>query len=267
MIVARHRGGQAGRSAPRQGGFLDQQEAWRASRGVSRSSLNRLYSDLRNVEASSGVEAAASGWARMSPCGYPMRSGSCARGRHQRHVEPLAGRFGDVRRGGLSGFASGAGPAPTPTSTTGLAFSAGTVANCTGASVTHAAVDQRLAGGEGRERGRRDRAGAAGGHRLLPVSPGALRVQGLDGPPRPHGPLADPRDAPARPRRWPPRSPPPRGSTSTSKLKRRRKPRYRRCPRPRTGAHAQRESERTPCGSSAPRPQLTTSVFFTNRPD
>ena len=44
-----------------QGRFLNQQEAWRTSRGVSRSSLNRLYSDIRNVEATNGVEAAANG--------------------------------------------------------------------------------------------------------------------------------------------------------------------------------------------------------------
>jgi prepilin-type N-terminal cleavage/methylation domain-containing protein len=41
--------------------FMDQQEAWRAARSVSRSGINRLMSDLRAVEAATGVEAAAAG--------------------------------------------------------------------------------------------------------------------------------------------------------------------------------------------------------------
>jgi prepilin-type N-terminal cleavage/methylation domain-containing protein len=41
--------------------FLDQQEAWRSARSVSRSSLNRVTSDLRMIEATGGLEAAAAG--------------------------------------------------------------------------------------------------------------------------------------------------------------------------------------------------------------
>jgi prepilin-type N-terminal cleavage/methylation domain-containing protein len=41
--------------------YMDQQEAWRAARSVSRSGINRLMSDLRAVEAAQGVEAAAAG--------------------------------------------------------------------------------------------------------------------------------------------------------------------------------------------------------------
>jgi prepilin-type N-terminal cleavage/methylation domain-containing protein len=41
--------------------FMDQQEAWRVARSVSRSSVNRLASDLRAVEVSGGVTAAAAG--------------------------------------------------------------------------------------------------------------------------------------------------------------------------------------------------------------
>jgi prepilin-type N-terminal cleavage/methylation domain-containing protein len=41
--------------------FMDQQEAWRAARSVSRSGINRLLSDLRAVEALGGVEAADAG--------------------------------------------------------------------------------------------------------------------------------------------------------------------------------------------------------------
>jgi prepilin-type N-terminal cleavage/methylation domain-containing protein len=41
--------------------FMDQQEAWRVARNVSRSGINLLMSDLRAVEAVGGVEAAAAG--------------------------------------------------------------------------------------------------------------------------------------------------------------------------------------------------------------
>jgi prepilin-type N-terminal cleavage/methylation domain-containing protein len=37
--------------------FMDQQEAWRGARSVSRSGINRLLSDLRAVEALNGMEA------------------------------------------------------------------------------------------------------------------------------------------------------------------------------------------------------------------
>ena len=39
-----------------QGRFMDQQEASRSSRAVSRGSLNRLFAEVRNVEAVGGVE-------------------------------------------------------------------------------------------------------------------------------------------------------------------------------------------------------------------
>jgi prepilin-type N-terminal cleavage/methylation domain-containing protein len=41
--------------------FMDQQEAWRGARSVSRGGINRLLSDLRMVEATGGLEAAAAG--------------------------------------------------------------------------------------------------------------------------------------------------------------------------------------------------------------
>lgn len=41
--------------------FMDQQEAWRSARSVSRSGINRLVSDLRMVEAIGGVSAAVAG--------------------------------------------------------------------------------------------------------------------------------------------------------------------------------------------------------------
>jgi prepilin-type N-terminal cleavage/methylation domain-containing protein len=41
--------------------FMDQQEAWRSARAVSRGGINRLVSDLRGVEATNGLAAAAAG--------------------------------------------------------------------------------------------------------------------------------------------------------------------------------------------------------------
>ena len=41
--------------------FMDQQEAWREARSVSRSGINRLFSDLRSVDAAGGMVAAAAG--------------------------------------------------------------------------------------------------------------------------------------------------------------------------------------------------------------
>jgi prepilin-type N-terminal cleavage/methylation domain-containing protein len=41
--------------------FMDQQEAWRSARGVSRGGVNRLISDLRAVEAQGGLTAAVAG--------------------------------------------------------------------------------------------------------------------------------------------------------------------------------------------------------------
>jgi prepilin-type N-terminal cleavage/methylation domain-containing protein len=41
--------------------FMDQQEAWRGARSVSRGGINRLLSDLRMVEATGGLQAAVAG--------------------------------------------------------------------------------------------------------------------------------------------------------------------------------------------------------------
>jgi prepilin-type N-terminal cleavage/methylation domain-containing protein len=65
MIVAVVVGGALVRMTIAQARFMDQQEAWRSARGVSRSGVNRLISDLRVVENGSaavgGVEAAVAG--------------------------------------------------------------------------------------------------------------------------------------------------------------------------------------------------------------
>lgn len=61
LIVATIVGGALVRMTLAQARFMDQQEAWRSARSVSRSGINRLVSDLRNVEAVGGVEAAVAG--------------------------------------------------------------------------------------------------------------------------------------------------------------------------------------------------------------
>jgi prepilin-type N-terminal cleavage/methylation domain-containing protein len=61
LIVATIVGGALVRMTLAQARFMDQQEAWRAARSVARGSVNRLVSDLRMVEAANGLEAAAAG--------------------------------------------------------------------------------------------------------------------------------------------------------------------------------------------------------------
>jgi prepilin-type N-terminal cleavage/methylation domain-containing protein len=61
MIVAVVVGAALVRMTIAQARFMDQQEAWRSARSVSRSGINRLISDIRVVEAVGGVEAAVAG--------------------------------------------------------------------------------------------------------------------------------------------------------------------------------------------------------------
>jgi prepilin-type N-terminal cleavage/methylation domain-containing protein len=61
LVVSAIIGGALVRMVLSQARFMDQQEAWRNARSVSRSGINRLVSDLRAVEAVGGVEAAAAG--------------------------------------------------------------------------------------------------------------------------------------------------------------------------------------------------------------
>jgi prepilin-type N-terminal cleavage/methylation domain-containing protein len=61
LIVASIIGTALVRMVLSQARFMDQQEAWREARGVSRGGLNRLLSDLRSVEAAGGLVAAAAG--------------------------------------------------------------------------------------------------------------------------------------------------------------------------------------------------------------
>jgi prepilin-type N-terminal cleavage/methylation domain-containing protein len=61
MIIAAVVGAALIRMSLAQARFMDQQEAWRSARSVARGGINRLVSDLRAVEASQGLEAAAAG--------------------------------------------------------------------------------------------------------------------------------------------------------------------------------------------------------------
>jgi len=61
LIVAAIIGSALVRMTLSQARFMDQQEAWREARSVSRGGINRLLSDLRAVEASGGLRAAAAG--------------------------------------------------------------------------------------------------------------------------------------------------------------------------------------------------------------
>jgi prepilin-type N-terminal cleavage/methylation domain-containing protein len=61
LVVTAIVGGALVRMVLSQARFMDQQEAWREARSVSRGGINRLLSDLRAVEASGGLVAAVAG--------------------------------------------------------------------------------------------------------------------------------------------------------------------------------------------------------------
>ena len=61
LIVSAIVGGALVRMVLSQARFMDQQEAYRGARSTARGGLNRLLSDLRAVEATGGLEAAAAG--------------------------------------------------------------------------------------------------------------------------------------------------------------------------------------------------------------
>jgi prepilin-type N-terminal cleavage/methylation domain-containing protein len=61
LVVSAIVGGALVRMVLSQARFMDQQEAWRGARNVARGGINRMLSDLRAVEASGGLQAAAAG--------------------------------------------------------------------------------------------------------------------------------------------------------------------------------------------------------------
>jgi prepilin-type N-terminal cleavage/methylation domain-containing protein len=61
LVVTAIVGGALVRMVLSQARFMDQQEAWRGARNVARGGINRMLSDLRAVEANGGLIAAAAG--------------------------------------------------------------------------------------------------------------------------------------------------------------------------------------------------------------
>jgi prepilin-type N-terminal cleavage/methylation domain-containing protein len=114
--------------------FMDQQEAWRAARSVSRSGINRLMSDLRAVEATGGVEAAAAGGQDITirvpyAFGILCRTNAALTTVSLLPVDPTM--FAEL---GYSGFAwRNAAGTYTYVAGTALPVIPGTVADCTGA--------------------------------------------------------------------------------------------------------------------------------------
>jgi len=120
-----------------QGRFMEQQEAWRSSRGVARSSLNRLYSDLRDIEVGGGVEAAASGGQDITlrvPYAFGIMCSSSGSSTTLSLIPVDSAMFAGP---GFSGFAwRDAATGVYQYVTTGVTLSAGTASTCTTAGVT-----------------------------------------------------------------------------------------------------------------------------------
>ena len=120
-----------------QGRFMEQQEAWRSSRGVARSSLNRLYSDLRDVEVGGGVEAAASGGQDITlrvPYAFGVMCSSSGSNTTLSLIPVDSAMFAGP---GFSGFAWRDATGVYQYVATGVTLTApGTASSCTSASVT-----------------------------------------------------------------------------------------------------------------------------------
>jgi prepilin-type N-terminal cleavage/methylation domain-containing protein len=117
--------------------FMDTQEAWRTARGVSRSSLNRLMSDLRMVEATNGLEAAAAGGKDFTvrvPYAFGVVCSSTASSITASLLPVDSTMFAG---GGFSGFAVRASTGSYTYYTAGATLtSPGTASNCTGPAIT-----------------------------------------------------------------------------------------------------------------------------------
>jgi prepilin-type N-terminal cleavage/methylation domain-containing protein len=114
--------------------FMDQQEAWRSARSVSRSGINRLMSDLRAVEAIGGVEAAAAGGQDFT-VRVPYAFGiMCSTAANLSTVSLLPVDSAMFAAPGYSGFAwRNAAGVYSYVAGIGAPTVPGTVANCTGA--------------------------------------------------------------------------------------------------------------------------------------
>jgi hypothetical protein len=115
---------------------MEQQEAWRSARAVSRSSLNRMLSDLRMVEASNGLEAAAAGGKDFT-VRVPYAFGViCSASGTAATASMLPVDSAMFATPGFSGFAWRNSAGSYTYVTAGATLNtAGTVANCTSASI------------------------------------------------------------------------------------------------------------------------------------
>ena len=112
--------------------FMDNQEAWRTARGVSRSGLNRLVSDIRLLEAEGGVEAAAAGGKDFTvrvPYAFGVVCSSTGTSTTVTLMPVDSAMFAAA---GYSGFALRDGSTGAYSYVTGTAApAAGTLSNCT----------------------------------------------------------------------------------------------------------------------------------------
>jgi prepilin-type N-terminal cleavage/methylation domain-containing protein len=112
---------------------VEQQEAWRAARAVSRSGVNRLVSDLRMVEAVGGVEAAAPD-GRDFTVRVPYAFGlMCSTTGAMTTVSLLPVDSAAYAEPGFAGFAYRGGTGAYTYVTGGAAPTAGAAANCAAA--------------------------------------------------------------------------------------------------------------------------------------
>jgi prepilin-type N-terminal cleavage/methylation domain-containing protein len=114
--------------------FMDQQEAWRGARSVSRGGINRLLSDLRMVEATGGLEAAAAGGQDFT-VRVPYAFGiMCSTNGAVTTLSILPVDSAIFAAPGFSGFAWRSAAGAYTYQQVGVALTdPGTVANCTGA--------------------------------------------------------------------------------------------------------------------------------------
>ncbi len=117
--------------------FMGHQEAWRAARSVSRSSLNRVLSDLRMVEAVGGMESAVAGGKDFTvrvPYAFGVICSASATAATATLMPVDSAMFFAP---GFSGFAWRNSAGVYTYVTAGATLNtAGTVANCTGANIT-----------------------------------------------------------------------------------------------------------------------------------
>lgn len=119
-----------------QGRFMDHQEASRSSRAVARVSLNRLFAEVRNVEAAGGVEAAAAGGTDFTlrvPYAYGIM---CATNGTTTTLSILPVDSAIYNAPGFSGFAWRGANGVYQYVTAGVSLSATAAAPCTAVNIT-----------------------------------------------------------------------------------------------------------------------------------